>query len=193
MASLIQIIVNKYIINDIKCHKLLSKDGVTTRDFVIDRIEGVFEGILMDIKLQRSRFPSIGSTSSIAKNLDEYQYLICSEIRSLPDSNSFKKELQKYRIIIMASFAKLIPILSSLDSDTNLKEWNRFAQALLTKVSETRQRARVNQKGYEKSSSSKALKSAFDFFGVSEEEVGKVLQMQPKIATTSRSHRPGCL
>ena len=176
MVSLSQIIVNKYIITDIKCHKLLSKDGVTTQDFAIDKIEGLFEGISVNIRPQRSRFPSIGSTSSIAKNLDEYQYIICSEIRSLPDSNSFKKELQKYRIIIMASFAKLIPILSSLDSDKDVKEWNRSAQALLSHVSETRQKARVNQKGYEKSDSNKALKSAFDFFGISEEEVDKMLQ-----------------
>ena len=175
MANLSQIIANKYIINDIKCHKLLSKDGITTQDFVIDKIEGLFEGISVNIKVQRSRFSSIGSTSSIAKNLDEYQYIICSEIRSWPDSNLFKKELQKYRIIIMASFAKLIPILSSLGSDTDLKEWNQFAQVLLTQVSETRQRARVNQNGYEKSNS-RVLKSAFDFFGISEEEVDSILQ-----------------
>jgi len=119
-----QIIVNKYIINDIKCRKLLSRDGITTQDFVFDKIEGLFDGISMNIKVHRSRFSSIGSTSSIAKNLDEYQYIICSEIRSLPDNNLFKKELQKYRIIIMASFAKLISILYSLDSDTDLKDWN---------------------------------------------------------------------
>ena len=104
-----------------------------------------------------------------------YQYIICSEIRSLPDSNLFKKELQKYRIIVISSFAKLIPILSSLGSDTDLKEWNQFAQVLLTQVSEMRQKTRVNQKGYEKSNSS-ALKSAFDFFSISEEEVDNILQ-----------------
>ncbi len=32
-------IINRYIINDIKCHKLLSKDGITSQDLVIDRIE----------------------------------------------------------------------------------------------------------------------------------------------------------
>ena len=173
MANLSQIIVNKYIINDIKCHELLSKDGVTTQDLVIDNVS--FQDISVNIKLQRSRFPSIGSTSSIAKNLDEYQYIVCSEVRSLPDSNPFKKELQKYRIIIMTSFAKLIPILSSLGSDKDLQEWNRFAQVLLTQVSETLHKTRVNQKGYEKSNS-KALKSAFDFFGISEEEVDNILQ-----------------
>jgi hypothetical protein len=107
-------IINRYIINDTKCHKLLSKDGITSQDLVIDRIEGLFEGIAVDVKFQRNKVASIGSTSTIAKNLDEYQHIVCSEIRSIPDSNSYKKELQKYRVLIIASFAKLIDILASL-------------------------------------------------------------------------------
>jgi len=46
---------------------------------------------------------------------------------------------------------------------------------LLTQVSETRQKARVNKKVYEKSNS-KAIKSVFDFFCISEEEVDNILQ-----------------
>ena len=174
MANLCQIIVNKYIINDIKCHKLLSKDGITTQDLVIDKIEGLFEDKLMNVKLHRSRFPSIGITSSIAKNLDEYQYIVCSEIRSLSDSNPFKKELQKYRIIIIASFAKLIQVLSSMKSDKDLQDWNRFAQMLLIQVSEMLHKMRLDQKEHEKLNN-KTLKSAFDFFGISEKEVDSML------------------
>ena len=92
-------IINRYIINDIKCHKLLSKDGITSQDLVIDRIEGLFEGIAVNVKFQRNRVASIGSTSTIAKNLDEYQHIVCSEIRSIPDSNPYKKELQKYWLL----------------------------------------------------------------------------------------------
>jgi hypothetical protein len=33
-------IINRYIISDIKCHKLLSKDGIASQDLVIDRIGG---------------------------------------------------------------------------------------------------------------------------------------------------------
>jgi hypothetical protein len=174
MANVCQIIVNKYIINDIKCRKLLSKDGITTQDLVIDKIEGLFESISVNVKLHRSRFTSIGVTSSIAKNLDEYQYIVCSEIRSLSDSNPFKKELQKYRIVIIASFAKLIPVLSSPRSDKDLQDWNRFAQMLLIQVSEMLHKMRLNQKGYEKSNS-QVIKTAFDFFGISEEEVDNML------------------
>ena len=113
MVNLYQIIINKYIINDIKCHKLLSKDGITTQDLIIDKVEGLFEGIQVNTKSQRSLLPGIGIASGIVKNLDEYQYIICSEIRSIPDTNAYKKELQKSRIAIITSFAKLIPILHS--------------------------------------------------------------------------------
>jgi len=169
-------IINRYIINDIKCHKLLSKDGITSQDLVIDRIEGLFEGIAVNVKFQRNRVASIGSTSTIAKNLDEYQHIVCSEIRSIPDSNPYKKELQKYRVLIIASFAKLIPILaSSLPSDKDLQEWNHFAQVLLTQISETRFNARLNQKRYD-GTNSKLVRSAFDFFGIPEEEIDRMLK-----------------
>jgi hypothetical protein len=168
-------IINRYIINDIKCHKLLSKDGITSQELIIDGIEGLFEGIAVNVKFQRNRVASIGSTATIAKNLDEYQHIVCSEIRSIPDSNSYKKELQKYRVLIIASFAKLIPIFASLTSDKDLQEWNRFAQVLLTQISETRLNARGNQKRYD-GTNSKLVSSAFDFFGVPEEEVDRMLQ-----------------
>src|SRR5205085_881137 len=131
MVNIYQIIINKYIINDIKCHKLLSKDGITTQDLIIDKVDGLFEGTLINTKSQRALLPSIGNASGIMKNLDEYQYIICSEIRLISDINSYKKELQKYRITIIASFAKVIPILHSR-SDQGLKKWNSFAQILLT-------------------------------------------------------------
>ena len=168
-------IINRYIINDIKCHKLLSRDGITSKDLVIDRVEGLFEGIAVNVKFQKNRVPCIGTTSTIAKNLDEYQHIVCSEIRSIPDSNSYKMALQKYRVLIIASFAKLIPILASLRSDKDLQDWNHFAQVLLTQISETRFNARVNQKRYD-GTNSKLVRSAFDFFDVPEEEVDRMLQ-----------------
>ncbi|MFY9870432.1 MAG: hypothetical protein WAK17_11980 [Candidatus Nitrosopolaris sp.] len=164
-----------YITNDRKCHKLLSNDGITSPVLVIDKVEGLFEGIAVNVKFQKTIYASIGSTSSLAKNLDEYQYIVCREIRSIPDINPYKKDLQKYRILIISSFAKLIPILASLRSDKNLQEWNRFAQILLTQVSETLVKARVNHKRYD-GTNSKLMSSAFDFFGVPEEEVDRILQ-----------------
>jgi hypothetical protein len=136
-----------YITNDRKCHKLLSNDGITSPVLTIDKAERLFEGITVNVKFQKTRFASIGNTSSLAKNLDEYQYIVCREIRSIPDINPYKKDLQKYRVLIISVFAKLIPMLTSLSSDTHLQEWNRFAQILLTQVSETLVKARVNHDG----------------------------------------------
>lgn len=141
----------------------------------MDRIEGLFEGIAVNVRFQRNRVASIGSTSTIAKNLDEYQHIVCSEIRSIPDSNAYKKDLQKYRVLIIASFAKLNPILASLRSDKDLQEWNRFAQILLTQISDTLVKARGNQKRHD-GTNSKLMTSAFDFFDVPEEEVDRMLQ-----------------
>jgi hypothetical protein len=134
-----------YITNDRKCHKLLSNDGITSPVLTIDKVEGLFEGITVNVKFRKSSFASIGTTSSIAKNLDEYQYIVCREIRSIHDINPYKKDLQKYRILIISAFAKLIPLLASITSDKNLQDWNRFAQILLTQVSETLVKSRVNR------------------------------------------------
>jgi hypothetical protein len=65
MVRLLQAIVNKHISTVQKCHKLLSKDGITTQELVIDRLDGLFEGISVNIKLQRTRLANIGYTASI--------------------------------------------------------------------------------------------------------------------------------
>jgi hypothetical protein len=175
MADLCQVIINKYIINDIKCRKLLSKDGITTQDLVIDKVDGLFEGIFVNTKIERRTLLGIGSTSGITKNLDEYQYIVCSEIPSIPDANPYKKELQKYRIIIIASFAKLIPILYSR-SDEDLQKWNYFAQILLTQISETLVKARLNKYDKSNNNNNNFLKSMFDYFNIPEKHVDNLLQ-----------------
>ncbi|HXX95584.1 MAG TPA: hypothetical protein VEL11_00505 [Candidatus Bathyarchaeia archaeon] len=175
-----------YITNDRKCHKLLSNDGITSPVLIIDKVEGLFEGITVNVKFQKTRFASIGSTSSFAKNLDEYQYIVCHEIRSIPDINPYKKELQKYRVLIISAFAKLIPMLASLSSDKNLQEWNRFAQILLTQVSETLVKARDSHERYDGTNSKlrnstalskqNQIKDVCKFLDISEQEMDKLLE-----------------
>jgi hypothetical protein len=174
MALLYHIIIKKYIINDVKCHKLLSSDGITSRDLAIEKVGGLLEGITLDTKAEASMLPSIVKASGIAKNLDEYQYIICFEVRDIPDSNSYKKELQKYRIAIIASFAKLISILLSR-SDKDLKNWNYFAQILLTQISEILVNVRLKQDRLDNINKD-SLKSTFDYFDLSESDVDRALQ-----------------
>ena len=169
------IIINKLIINDRKCHKLLSKDGITARYLVIDRLPGIFEGITIDINFQRSRMNSISRMVTITKNLDEYQFIICSEIRNMPDSNPYKIQLQKYRVLTIASFAILVHLLSSLDNDQALQEWNYFAQILLTRISETRLKAHSNNQKQRDNIIRKPISSVFDFLGIHEDDIDHML------------------
>jgi hypothetical protein len=138
------------------------------------------------VKFQKTRFASIGITSSLAKNLDEYQYIVCSEIRSIPDINPYKKDLQKYRVLIISAFAKLIPMLTSLSTDKSLQEWNRFAQILLAQVSETRVKARDNHEKYDGTNSKlmdstslskqNQITEVCKFLDISEQEMDKLLE-----------------
>jgi hypothetical protein len=178
MERLLQAIVNKHIATVQKCRKLLSKDGITTQELVIDRLDGLFEGISANIKLQRTVLANIGQTATIAKNLDQYQFIICSEIPSMQDNNPFKLQLQKYRIAIIASFVKLVPLLRTLNSDKDLQKWNSFAYILLTEASETVVKARTNQKEVTKSYNNNniRLKEALNFFDVPENEIDHELE-----------------
>ena len=179
-------IIDMYITNDKRCHKLLSSDGITSPVLTIDKVEGLFEGTTVDVKVQKTRFASIGSTSSIAKNLDEYQYIVCREIRSIPDINPYKKDLQKYRVLIISAFAKLITTLTSLRSDKNLQEWNRFAHILLTHVSETLVKARLQHEKYDSTKSKlmnstalakqNQIRDVSKFLDIPEQEMDKLLE-----------------
>jgi hypothetical protein len=174
MAHLYQMIINKYIINYARCHKLLSSDGVTTRNLVIEKVDGLLEGISLDTKSEARMLPNIVKALGIAKNLDEYQYIVCSEVRDIPDTSLYKKELQKYRIAIIASFAKLISILLSR-SDKDLQKWNNFAQILLTQISEILAKVRLKQDKHDNINKD-LLKSTFDYFDLPESDVDRMLQ-----------------
>jgi hypothetical protein len=174
MVSAYHKIINKYIINNAKCHKLLSSDGITSRELVIEKVAGILEGIRLNTKSEISVLPNITKAAGIAKNLDEYQYIICSEVRDIPDTNLHKKELQKYRIAIIASFAKLSSILLSR-SDKDLQRWNNFAQILLTQISEILVKVRLKQDKHDNINKD-LLKSTFDYFDLPESDVDRTLQ-----------------
>jgi hypothetical protein len=177
MARLLQAIINKHIYTQQKCRKLLSKDGITTQELVIDKLDGLFESISVNIRIQRTTLSNIGKTASIAKNLDQYQFMICSEIPSMNDRNPLKIQLQKYRIAIIASFVKLVPLLRTINSDNDLQEWNSFADILLTQASETLVKARSHQKIVSRLYNDNIrLKETLEFFDVPEKEIDQELE-----------------
>jgi hypothetical protein len=101
--------------------------------------------VSIDARSTKKSVPAVGDVASAAKNLDEYQFLICSLVPSLPDSNPSKMELQKYRVAIIAAFAKLVPmlLLKSMRQD-DLVQWSKHAKALLEETSDTYLKANSN-------------------------------------------------
>jgi hypothetical protein len=128
------------------CSKLLSGDGITTFDLTIKGVHGLFGPVSIDVRSTRKIVPAIGDVASAAKNLDEYQFLICSLVPSLPDSNPSKMELQKYRVAILAAFAKLVPLLLKDIRQDDLVQWSKHAKALLEETSDTYLKANSNSK-----------------------------------------------
>lgn len=153
---------------NVPCRRLLAGDGITTVDFTLGAFAGVVEGIAIDARAARKRDPGLGGTFGTAKNLDEYQYRICTLLPSLADSNLSKLQLQKYRVGIIASFAKLA---TTIRSGADILEWNKHAQALLVEASDAYVAATRSQKMPQPNTG-----DAFQFFGVPEEQVDRALR-----------------
>lgn len=151
------------------CSKLLSNDGMTSPFLTIKAMPGVFEAASIDARAARKSMPSIGDACSIAKNLDDYQFLICSLAHSLPDNSQCKLYLQKYRVAIAAAFAGLVVLLQ--EQSDELGNWNRHAALLLEETSEA----------YVKAKSNAGLKvskheEVFEYFGVPEGAIEAALR-----------------
>ena len=78
----------------LQCERMISNDGVTTRNFTIDRLSGIFEGVSLDADLSQQNIPPLGKALGIAKNLDEYQLKICLIVSSFSDTDPVKLNLQ---------------------------------------------------------------------------------------------------
>ena len=146
MPSLLNSIISRQLSSS-SCSKLLSGDGITSFDLTIKGVHGLFGPVSIDVRSTRKIVPAIGDVASVAKNLDEYQFLICLLVPSLPDSNPSKMELQKYRVAILAAFAKLVPLLLLKDiRQDDLVQWSKHAKALLEETSDTYLKTNSNSK-----------------------------------------------
>ena len=50
MMNISRRIIEKYIINDAKCCKFMSKDGITTQELAIEKVDGIFDSVRMDAR-----------------------------------------------------------------------------------------------------------------------------------------------
>jgi len=134
--AILNAIVQKLADGALQCQRMISSDGITTRNFTIDMLSGIFECVSLDADLSRRNIPPLGKTIGIAKNLDEHQLRICLIVPSFSDTDPSKLNLQKFRLAIIASFAVLVTTLRSRNAIIGLESWNFFANKLLLKTSE---------------------------------------------------------
>ena len=146
------------------CRRLLASDGVTSAYLTINSAAGLFGALSVDVQSARKSVPEIGDAASAAKNLDEYQFLICSLVPSLADSDQSKLDLQKYRVAILAAFSKLVTILNK--GQQELGEWSRNAKWLVEETSEAYLQAKSGIQTHPM-----RHKEVFDYFGLSEAAV----------------------
>lgn len=148
---------------------MLAADGVTVSDLRIQGLPGIIDAASVGMRSAKKSVPAVGRSASIAKNLDEYQFMICSMIPSIPDSDPHKLQLQKYRVAIVAAFARLSAILKELNAES-LAQWNANAGYLLESTSEAYLKAKSNSNLQVAS-----RKEVFEFFDVSEDKLDAAL------------------
>jgi aspartate/tyrosine/aromatic aminotransferase len=136
MSKIIHAIVHTYIENTI-CFDIISKDGITTDMFEINKANGLFVKSSINVRQIKSQIPTIIRAVSIAKNLDYYQNKICHEILSISDTERIKVTLQKLRVIILALFLKLNKLLIEIkthilsEHSHDIEEWNKNSEESL--------------------------------------------------------------
>lgn len=156
------------VMSQTKCRKFLPGDGITAPEFTISVFPGVFEGLSIDARAAKKVSPAFGDAFSAAKNLDGYQYRICTLVPSLADSPA-KVMLQKYRIAIAAAFAKLVFVIR--EDQGCLQAWTVHARSLLVEASDAYVAATANTSRVQKPKIGEALA----FFGLPESDVDRAL------------------
>jgi hypothetical protein len=151
------------------CRKILAADGITSPYLSINSAPGIFAAASVDVSSTRKSVPEIGEASSAAKNLDQYQFLICSLVPSLPDSHPSKLALQKYRVAIFAAIAKLVATLN--ENPQELGEWSRHARWLVEETSEAYLQAKSGIQTHPM-----RHREVFDYFGAPESAVDSALR-----------------
>lgn len=151
-----------------RCKKFLAGDGITTLEFAVSAFPGVFEGLSIDARAAKKSSPAFGDAFSVAKNLDEYQYRICTLVPSLADSPA-KTLLQKYRIAIAAAFAKFVTIMRH--DQGSLQAWTGHARLVLVEASDAYVAVAAGSTPSQKPKISEALA----FFGLQEADVDHAL------------------
>jgi hypothetical protein len=164
-------LINKYVEN-LDCFFAILSDGIASDNFMITKSDGLFLPTTLNVQF-KNRYPSLGKTFSIAKNLDFYQNKICQLVPSFPDLSSMKINLQKYRVIVIALLLRLVEIIHTRLSEPSLQEWNIHADSVLISTSETVINSNSNQSASGVKNITEISASTFLYLGLDNKNLEK--------------------
>lgn len=130
-------LVSKSVISSTTCKKFLDSDGISSNNLLLKDQSGKVLLNCKNVNALKGKIDGIGVSFAITKNLDEYQFLICKYIPTLPDHDVFKLKFQKMRLLIILFINKMVDVLLQPKINSKvLAELNKHGNAILLEVSE---------------------------------------------------------
>ena len=147
MTESLYSLVTKSIISSTSCKKFLASDGISSNNLLLKDQSGKVLLNCKNVNALKGKIDGIGVSFAITKNLDEYQFLLCKYIPTLPDHNVFKLKFQKMRLLIILFINKMVDVLLQPKINTKvLADLNKHGNAILLDVSELTHEYRENDK-----------------------------------------------
>jgi hypothetical protein len=130
-------LVSKFVFSTTSCKKFLASDGISSSNLLLKDQSGKVLLNCKNINVLKGKIDGIGVSFAITKNLDEYQFLLCNYIPTLPDHDIFKLKFQKLRLLITMFINKMVDVLLQPKINSKvLADLNKHGNAILLEVSE---------------------------------------------------------
>ncbi|MDQ3085016.1 MAG: hypothetical protein M3Q77_09435 [Thermoproteota archaeon] len=137
MTESMHSLVSKSVISSTACKKFLASDGISSNNLLLKDQSGKVLLNCKNVNALKGKIDGIGVSFAITKNLDEYQFLICKYIPTLPDHDVFKLKFQKIRLLIILFINRMVDVLLQPKINSKvLTELNKHGNAILLEVSE---------------------------------------------------------
>src|SRR5688500_11060840 len=104
-------LVSKSVISSASCKKFLVSDGISSNNLLLKDQSGKVLLNCKNVNALKVKIDGICVSFALTKNLDEYQFLICKFIPTLPDHDIFKLKFQKVRLLITMFINKMVQML----------------------------------------------------------------------------------
>ncbi|MDN5845219.1 MAG: hypothetical protein L0H53_02985 [Candidatus Nitrosocosmicus sp.] len=130
-------LVSKSVFSTASCKKFLASDGISSSNLLLKDQSGKVLLNCRNVNALKGKIDGIGISFAITKNLDEYQFVLCNYIPTLPDHDIFKLKFQKMRLLITMFITKMVDVLLQPKINSKvLADLNKHGNAILLEVSE---------------------------------------------------------